>query len=92
MSIESDFWQFHYDNPRVYEELVKLARQTKRAGKTKCGIGMLWEVLRWNFYLKTRGDDEFRLNNNYRSHYSRLIMQRESDLEGFFPQRRLRSA
>jgi len=90
MSIETEFWSFHYNNPRVYDALVKLARQTKDAGKDECGIGMLWEVLRWQHYISTRGD-EFKLNNNYRSHYARLIMQRESDLEGFFVLRTLRS-
>jgi hypothetical protein len=37
--------------------------------------------------LSTRGD-EFKLNNDYRAPYARLIMRREPDLDGLFETRR----
>lgn len=40
--------------------------------------------------MRTHGD-EFKLNNNFRSHYARALMQRERELAGFFELRRLRS-
>lgn len=33
--------------------------------------------------LQTSGD-KYKLNNNYTRHYSRLLMSREPELEGFF--------
>lgn len=88
-TIEHDFRDFHAQNPEVYDRLVELARQWKlRRGNAKLGIKMLWEVLRWETALHTRGDD-FRLNNNFTSYYARLIMEREPDLEGVFELRRL---
>lgn len=89
--LAAGFLAFHEANPRVYEELVKLARQAKAKGRAKIGIGMLWEVLRWHFWLETKGDEEFKLNNNYRSRYARLIMGLEADLVGVFETRELRS-
>lgn len=88
-TIEADFWRFHTANPEVYAGLVNLTRVwlERRPGR-KLGIGMLFEVLRWEVAMRTTGDD-FKLNNNYRSYYARLIMSRNPDLAGVFDTRRL---
>lgn len=89
--LQADFERFHRDNPRVYEELVRLARQAVAGRRlARVGIGMLWEVLRWHFWLQTT-DVEFKLNNNHRSRYARLIMDSEPDLRGVFETRGLKS-
>jgi hypothetical protein len=49
----------------------------------------VWERLRWETVIRTSGFD-FKLNNNYTSRYSRLIMNTEADLAGFFPIRKLK--
>lgn len=92
--LQRDFEAFHHANPEVYDRLVKLARAYLEAGKTHEGIGHLWEIMRWQFWFETRrGEHElYRLNNNWRSRYARLIMEREPDLAQFFETRRLRSA
>lgn len=87
-TIREAFLRFHAENPQVYDELVRLAKRGKRAGVTRIGIKMLFEVLRWRHALATGGDD-FKLNNNYHSYYARLIMRQESDLFGIFELRRL---
>lgn len=78
------FVQFHKDNPEVYVELVSMARKLQRRGRKKIGIGMLFEVLRWHYYMTTISDDEYKLANAHRAFYTRLIEQQESDLQGFF--------
>lgn len=93
MSLHDKFIAFYQANPSVYAELVKLARDFKNAGHKKMGIGMLWEVLRWQRAMKTvdpNGDD-WKLNNDFRSRYARTIMQNEPDLRGFFEVRELKS-
>ncbi len=81
------FELFHLANPRVYYELVMLARRAKRTGAARVGIGQLFEVLRWRHMLRTQGD-EFKLNNSFRAFYARMIMANEPDLDGFFETRR----
>ena len=79
------FEEFHANNPHVYEALVALARRFReRRRDAQTGIGMLYEVLRWEYYLNTTSDDEYKLSNSYRAFYARLIMQNEPDLEGIF--------
>lgn len=58
-------------------------------GITHHGIGSLWEVLRWNMQIERDGD--FKLNNNFRSRYARLIIQEHPEFENFFELRELRT-
>jgi hypothetical protein len=73
-------------NPRVYDIIVRLARQAKRAGHTKCGMSMLFEVVRWEVFITTHdpSDPGFKINNNYRAWFARFVMACEPDLDGFF--------
>jgi hypothetical protein len=80
------FWVFHEQNPRVYDELVALARQVKSRGRGHYGIGALFEVVRFHRAIQTT-DKKFKLNNNHRALYARLIMEQESDLASFFETR-----
>lgn len=85
---QEKFQAFHKENPHVYEELLRLARQARSAGRNRCGIRMLWEVMRWNFYLKTtHAEHEPKLNDHYPPFYARLLMQREPELRDFFETR-----
>lgn len=92
-SIDDRFHQFHTDHPEVYDEIVRLARQVKTAGRERVGMKLLFEVIRWNRMLSGVKDAEgFKLNNVYTSRYARLVMEQEPDLSGFFETRELQSA
>lgn len=87
--LERAFVDFHEKNPHVYERLVKIARDLRaRNQRRKLGIGMLYEVVRWMHYMETT-DEEYKLNNNHRSRYARMIMRNEPDLADAFEVREL---
>lgn len=88
--IQVAFEQFHEEHPEVYERLVRLARAQKRRNR-KVGIKMLYERIRWSFFVRNYSNDALRpkLNNNYASRYARLIDDRETDLRGYFTFRRI---
>jgi hypothetical protein len=86
-SIEDQFQAFHKRHPEVYRLLVTFARQAKVRSK-RVGIRLLWERLRWEFYIER--DEEFKLNNNMTALYARRIMEHEHDLAGFFETRERR--
>ncbi|MEU5721585.1 hypothetical protein ABZ783_07160 [Micromonospora sp. NPDC047738] len=82
------FEQFHADNPAVYATLCRLAREwVDRTGRRKIGIGALTERCRWEIALATN-DPEFKINNNHRAFYARLIMRDEPDLADLFELRK----
>jgi hypothetical protein len=81
-SLEDQFTAFHAANPQVHAALRALALSMRRRGVRKAGIGQLFEVLRWQYALQTNGGD-FKLNNNFRSFYARLL-DNEPELHGLF--------
>lgn len=90
-AIAERFATFHETNPDVYAALVMHTRELVELGHHRVGIGMLWEVLRWSHMRTDDPTSDFRLNNDYRSHYARLIMDQEPDLADVFETRRLRA-
>lgn len=86
---EDRFRRFHAQNPHVYELLRKMALALKRNNQ-QMGMKGLFEVLRWN-YMFTTNDPDFKLNNNYTPFYSRLLMEQEPALKGFFETRQRRT-
>jgi hypothetical protein len=86
--IAERFAAFHRANPHVYAELLRLARDRKGRGVRKLGIGALFEVIRWN--ETDTASRDFKLNNDYRSRYARMI-DAEPDLAGIFDLRGLRA-
>ena len=93
-TIEARFQSFHAEHPEVYRQLRKMALSLVHRGYTHIGIGMLWETLRYHSMLGSRPDEAeaFRLNDNFRSRYVRLLTDQEPELAEVFELRRLRSA
>jgi hypothetical protein len=86
--LEEQFRQFHRENPQVYARLRALALGLRARGVRRYGIAGLFEVLRWEEAMKPRdAASDFRLNNNYRSFYARLLMDNEPKLADFFETR-----
>lgn len=89
-SIQARFSRFHEANPEVYEALVRMARRIKASGQSSYSISGIYEVARFDRFISTTGTP-FKLSNDFRSRYARLIMETEEDLAGFFSTRELRS-
>ena len=85
------FADFHQAHPEVYAALTRLTRQAHDAGARRIGIAQLFEVLRWEWVLSAlpASNEAWKLNNDYKSRYSRLIMHREPWAAGMFETRRL---
>ncbi|WP_405526810.1 hypothetical protein OG426_30525 [Streptomyces canus] len=90
-SIQQRFEAFHALNPWVLRHLEALATDCVAKGFRRVGIGMLFELLRWRYGEATQGD-AFRLNNNFRSRYVRLLIERHPEWTRLFETRTLRAA
>lgn len=82
-SMELSFLEFHRQNPHVYERLLELSLDLAKRGHEHYGMKGLFEVLRWEEAMATKGS-QFKLNNNYTAFYARMIMKRAPRLRGFF--------
>lgn len=88
--IQQRFEEFHRENPHIYALVVKYCRQVMDAGLKKYSVNAIFERIRWHLRVEVKSRDEFKLNNNYRSRYARLVMDQEPGLEGFFETRELK--
>lgn len=90
-TIRDQFDEFHQRHPEVLEQLRRRALRAQRRGY-RPGIAALFEVLRWGHGMaRVSGAGEFKLNNNFKAHYARLLMQTTPELSGFFELRQARS-
>lgn len=81
--IEIAFWDFHHENPQVYDALRRLAFQLVDRGHEHYGIKALCEVVRFKHVMATN-DPAFKVNNNFTALYARMLMKNEPRLDGFF--------
>ena len=86
-NLERGFRVFHGANPHVYEKLREFALQARQSGRKHLGIAAVFERLRWWASFEVTGD-EFKLNNNWRAFYARMLMEQEPELAGFFEVRK----
>lgn len=93
LSIQERFKRFDAENPMVWETLLRLARQARAHGATKLGVRTLWEVMRWEVFMRTRDPSGLKLNDHYHSRYVRKLVDEHPDEfgDGFFELRRLRA-
>lgn len=84
MTVKEKFERYHSNNPHVYDMFVQYAREVKDSGLNKYSIWAVANRVRWHFDFEVKGDEDFKISNDYLCHYSRLIMDRELDLKGFF--------
>jgi hypothetical protein len=85
MTLENKFEIFHTSKPYVYDMLVELARKMKtKKTMRQWSIYAAYELVRYQWNPHTRTFDDYKLPNEFRPLYSRLIMKQEPDLAGFF--------
>ena len=89
-SIQDRFEEFHRDNPRVYQLLVRFALEAKRAGFQRYSIDCIYHRVRWHVHIETN-DPDFKLNDHFTSRYARKIMAEIEELSEFFEIRELKS-
>ena len=89
--LDAEFARFHAAHPEVYRNLVRLAEQIVAAGRRKIGIATLYERLRWEYLVGDLTGNGFKLDNNHRSRYARLIAAQEPHLAHLFETRELRA-
>ncbi len=87
-TLQEKFEEYHVENPHVLSLLVEFTSEIKKSGRKHYGIGAVFERIRWHVDIET-DNDPFKLNNNYRSRYVRLLEREHPEFEGFYRKRTL---
>ena len=87
--LEEAFFEYHRANPDVYDLFKKFSLEMKRTGRKNYGCLAIMNRVRWETDIQTSSTDGFKINNNFYPYYSRLLMENEAELAGFFRTRRV---
>lgn len=85
------FETFHRANPEVWKLFERFCLEMIEAGKSDFGAPVVWERIRWEVSLETRGNEPYRLPNIHRPLYARLFQERHPELAHHIATRPLRS-
>lgn len=89
--LEALFWEYHAQNPKVYDLFDRFTKYAIQRGRTRFSVSVIVERIRWETTIETAGDD-FKINNNHRAYYARLWMRNNPQYQGFFATREVRAA
>ena len=82
-SLKHKWWEYHKQNPHVYELLKEFTFQVIDSGHQNYSVNAIFERIRWHTEIETRGE-KFKLSNNHRAYYARLFMYEHPQHKGFF--------
>lgn len=99
--LKKAFLEFHAENPWVYTRMLEHCRALQDRGYAKYSARTLISVMRFEWDLKTTGEDvrfkgdvdtsRVKLNNNHSPYYARMIMTKHPEFARFFDLREVDS-
>jgi hypothetical protein len=88
--LQAEFQKFDEENPRIWELIVMFCERVIESGKRKWAMSNIFEMIRWEIYIVTRSEEEWKLNNNHRAYYARKWLKLHPEYPGFFETRAVR--
>lgn len=86
------FKVFHQDHPSFYALFNSLSYHLIQRGFKHYSAKAVFERIRWEKdSVNEEGESDFKVNNNYTAHYSRLWMKENPKYKGFYRLRELPS-
>lgn len=80
------FVQYHLDNPHIYQEFKKFTFKAMAKGFKHYGAKAIFEIIR--FETGVKGNDQFKVNNNYTPYFARLFEKDHPEHKDFFYKRK----
>ncbi len=77
-----NFKKYDEENPQIWKEFKKIAKQAKAMGFKRYSANGIFEIMRWNTGVKGKG--QYKISNNYRPDYARKMMKEFPRFADFF--------
>lgn len=87
---DRSFWEYHQDNPHIYEMFKRFTFQIIATGAKNFGAMAVIQRIRWET-ATTKEFEPLKINNNYTAGYARMFMRDHAEHDGFFRTRELKS-
>lgn len=83
-TLKIKWWEFHRQNPEVYQMVEKFTFDVISRGFENYSINSVFERIRWHTDIETMDQAPFKLSNNHRAYYARYFMHLNPQFDGFF--------
>jgi len=90
-TIYKRFLDFHIKYPQVYILFEKFALQLIGNGHKRLGAKMIIERIRWECATGSKDEHDFKINNSFVAHYSRLFIKNNPLYQDCFEFRTIKS-
>jgi hypothetical protein len=81
------FMDYDQANPEIWQRFEQIALKLISVGRQHYGAKAIFEVIRYETVI--RGDDGFKVNNNYTAGYARKFESKHPRYKGFFATREM---
>lgn len=89
-TITEAFAKFHKENPKVYQLFKEyFFFLHKRKGWQRVGAKLIMERIRFEYLIIT-SDPNFKINNNFTTHYARLFVKEHPEYKKCFVFRKVK--
>ena len=85
---QSQFEMFDRANPEIYRLFKHYTFTMIHTGRVHYSARAIIHRIRWDTDLRARGEDGFKINNDYSPFYARKFEQEHPEHAGFFLKRR----
>lgn len=82
-----DFKKYDSENPVIWQLFQRFTREAKAKGFKTYSSNGIFEIMRW--HTAANGNDNFKVNNNFRPDYARKMMRAYPEFKGFLRVRKL---
>lgn len=89
-TIAWDFAEFDKRNPRIYQLFCTFAMQAISL-KKKTSAKLIINRIRWEIYIVSNSNDQFKINDAFSAHYGRKFVTEFPQYKEYFEFRSLRS-
>jgi hypothetical protein len=88
--LEIEFEKFDRANPQIWKLFERFCADVIESGRRKLGARVIIERIRWEVYIVTKSEDDFKINDHHTPYYSRKWLKTHPDHPGFFETRKVR--
>ena len=88
--LKQKWWTWHKANPEVFEAFEAIAFDLIKQGHRHYSADAILHIVRFNL-SKSKGPDQYKINNNYSAYYSRLFTHYHPEHKDFFETRNVKN-
>lgn len=83
-TLDAKFAEYHAAHPEVYRHFRKFAFELWNAGRRRGSAQQIIERIRWETSVNPNRDGGLKINNWFRTHYAKMLVENEPVFDGFF--------